>query len=290
MKDGNYMECYKTYKFRAYPNSAQRDMIKKTFDCCRFVYNKYLSDMINQYNEKKEHFGCYDYVRGLTNLKSEFKWLRDADSQALVTTVRNLDTNFRVFIRERGVCPHFKNRFHHTQSYRTGYTANNILFLDRYIKLPKSGKIKIRGGEAPNGRIVFATVLQKDDGKYYILLTCKSNQTPSKSKGNKTINITFISNTSFELNGDTRISLSEYLKKPLERMNELYEQTLTKSKGSANYKKAMKKFATQKNRVINQKNDFLHKLTTDILNLKTFNSNGMFISLEFLLLCIVLCV
>ncbi|HIE0520606.1 TPA: helix-turn-helix domain-containing protein, partial [Clostridioides difficile] len=33
----------KAYKFRMYPNKKQQELIKKTFGCCRFVYNKYLA-------------------------------------------------------------------------------------------------------------------------------------------------------------------------------------------------------------------------------------------------------
>ncbi|HGM3507480.1 TPA: helix-turn-helix domain-containing protein [Clostridioides difficile] len=29
----------KAYKFRMYPNKKQKELINKTFGCCRFVYN-----------------------------------------------------------------------------------------------------------------------------------------------------------------------------------------------------------------------------------------------------------
>ncbi len=29
----------KAYKYRLYPNKAQKELIDKTFGCCRFVYN-----------------------------------------------------------------------------------------------------------------------------------------------------------------------------------------------------------------------------------------------------------
>ncbi|KSV57749.1 cytosine methyltransferase [Acetivibrio ethanolgignens] len=30
----------KAYKYRIYPNKKQKEIIAKTFGCCRFVYNK----------------------------------------------------------------------------------------------------------------------------------------------------------------------------------------------------------------------------------------------------------
>lgn len=29
---------YKAYKYRIYPNKQQKELIRKTFGCCRFVY------------------------------------------------------------------------------------------------------------------------------------------------------------------------------------------------------------------------------------------------------------
>ena len=36
----------KAYKFRAYPNAQQRELMAKTFGCSRFIYNHYLSKKI----------------------------------------------------------------------------------------------------------------------------------------------------------------------------------------------------------------------------------------------------
>ena len=39
----------RAYKFRIYPNREQEVLMKKTFGCCRFVYNRMLSDKIESY-------------------------------------------------------------------------------------------------------------------------------------------------------------------------------------------------------------------------------------------------
>lgn len=39
----------KAYKYRIYPNEKQKEIIAKTFGCCRFVYNKYLAQRIELY-------------------------------------------------------------------------------------------------------------------------------------------------------------------------------------------------------------------------------------------------
>ena len=39
----------KAYKFRIYPNKKQKEILAKTFGCCRFVYNHYLANKIALY-------------------------------------------------------------------------------------------------------------------------------------------------------------------------------------------------------------------------------------------------
>lgn len=46
----------KAYKYRIYPNKKQREIITKTFGCCRFVYNTYLAKRIEMYEKNKETF------------------------------------------------------------------------------------------------------------------------------------------------------------------------------------------------------------------------------------------
>ena len=43
----------KAYKYRIYPNKKQKEIIAKTFGCCRFVYNTYLAKRIEMYENEK---------------------------------------------------------------------------------------------------------------------------------------------------------------------------------------------------------------------------------------------
>ena len=49
----------KAYKYRIYPNKKQRELINKTFGCCRFVYNHYLDKRIQTYKDNKTSLNFY---------------------------------------------------------------------------------------------------------------------------------------------------------------------------------------------------------------------------------------
>ena len=89
----------KAYKFRIYPNEEQRILIAKTFGCVRFIYNKMLGDKIEYYNQAKEKLNNTP-----AQYKTEFEWLKEADSLALANAQMNLqDAYAAVNIRNEGM-------------------------------------------------------------------------------------------------------------------------------------------------------------------------------------------
>ena len=46
MKGSDYY-MYKSFKFRIYPNKEQLELLNKSFECSRFIYNYYLSKIIS---------------------------------------------------------------------------------------------------------------------------------------------------------------------------------------------------------------------------------------------------
>ena len=70
------MTIYKAYKLRIYPNREQKIMIDKTFGCTRFVFNKFLSERKEKYEENKIKLSAYDELKELTDLKKEKKGLK----------------------------------------------------------------------------------------------------------------------------------------------------------------------------------------------------------------------
>ncbi len=48
------MNIIKAYKVRCFPTEEQRQLILKTFGCCRWYWNQALSDNIKYYEENKK--------------------------------------------------------------------------------------------------------------------------------------------------------------------------------------------------------------------------------------------
>ena len=172
------MNTYKAYKLRIYLTDLQRELIEKTFGCTRYIYNNFLAERKNKYEESKTKVHVYEQLKKLTDLKREKEWLREIDSCALQASVYNLDNAFQGFFHGKGY-PKFRAKGVH-ESFRTNNTLSTyknkkyetirIDFNKRIITLPKLKEVKFRGYRTTKemvGKIKSATI-SKDANKYFV--------------------------------------------------------------------------------------------------------------------------
>ena len=255
----------KAYKYRIYPNKKQKEIIAKTFGCCRFVYNTYLAKRIKAYEESKETFSYVQCANDMKKLKTEFEWLKEVDSTALQSSLRDLDMAYKKFFKEHIGYPKFKLKKTHRYSYKSKCVNNNIQYSDRYIKLPKLGMVKTKNKLIPQGRILNATISQEPSGKYFVSLCCTDVEIQPLPKTDNAVGID-LGIKEFVITSDGEmIPNSKYLKKSLDKLAKLQRELSRKSKGSSNRNKARIKVARLQEHIANQRKDFLQKLSTEII-------------------------
>ena len=255
----------KAYKFRIYPNKQQEELINKTFGCCRFVYNKYLAKRIELYENNKETYSYKQCSSDLTNLKKELVWLKEVDSTSLQSSLKDLETAYKKFFKEKSGFPKFKSKKTNRFSYKTKYTNGNIEYLGKYIKLPKIGIVKIKDKQIPQGRILNATISKEPSGKYFVSLCCTDVEVKRFENTNSNIGLDLgIKEFCITSNGQM-IENPKYLKKSLNKLAKLQRELSRKSKGGSNRNKARLKVARLQERICNQRKDFLQKLSTKLI-------------------------
>lgn len=255
----------KAYKYRIYPNKKQREIITKTFGCCRFVYNTYLSKRIEMYEKNKEKFSYVQCANDMKKLKSDLEWLKEVDSTALQSSLRDLDMAYQKFFKEHTGYPKFKSKKTYRCSYKSKCNNGNIQYCDKYIKLPKLGMVKTRNKLAPQGRILNATVSQKPSGKYYVSLCCTDVDINPLDKTNNSIGID-LGIKEFAITSDGEMIVNpKYLKKSLDKLAKLQRELSRKSKGGSNCNKVRIKVARLQEHIANQRKDFLQKLSTELI-------------------------
>lgn len=256
----------KAYRYRIYPAREQREQIAKTFGCCRFVYNRYLSARKETYETDGITMTYNQCSSDMTKLKTSLEWLKDVDSTALQTALKNLDAAYKNFFRDKSIgYPKFRSRKCSRQSYQTKCTNGNIAFLGRWIKLPKLGRVRTRNKLVPEGRILSATVTREPSGRYYVSLCCTDVETEQYEKTDRSIGIDLGLKHFAVMNDGTEVESPKYMKKSLKKLARLQKRLSRKTRGSANRYKARIRVARQHEKIACQRRDFLHKLSTEIV-------------------------
>ena len=99
------------YRYRIYPDREQRSLFAKTFGCCRFLYNRMLSDKIGWYEKHKEMLQTTP-----AQYKKEYEWLKEVDSLALANVQLHLEKAYRNFFQKSKTgYPKYKSKRHPRQ-------------------------------------------------------------------------------------------------------------------------------------------------------------------------------
>ena len=269
----------KCYKFRLYPNAEQELLMHKTFGCCRFVFNRYLAKRIELYKSDKSTLNYNACSADMTTLKSELEWLKEVDSMALQSSVKDLDVAYQNFFRrvkqgETPGFPRFKSKHNSRKSFKTKKIGNNIAVLDDCIKLPKLGYVKCAVSKEVQGRILSATISQNPSGKYFVSVCCTDVEILQYERTGAMVGIDLgIKDFAITSDGE-KFDNHKYLNKSAAKLARLQRQLSRKTKGSSNRSKARIKVARLHEKITNQRNDTLHKLSTNLV--KTYD----FIAIE----------
>lgn len=254
----------KAYKYRLYPNKGQQEYFSKCFGCVRFIYNRMLSDKIEHYKETKQKLNNTP-----AQYKKEFPWLKEVDSLALANAQMNLQTAYNNFFKRPEVgFPKFKSKKNHHYSYTTNNQGGNIYVLDRYIKLPKIGLVRMKKHRNIEGTIKSVTVSQNPSAKYFVSVLVEREEPEKLVKSKSEVGIDLgIKEFAITSDGDM-IENPKYLRKSEQRLIKLQKDLSRCQKGSKSKEKCRIKVAKQHEKITNQRKDFLHKLSKRLINEK----------------------
>ncbi len=271
MKNTNIQPFKKGYKFRIYPNKEQEEYFAKLFGSCRFVYNKLLSDTIEEYKLFKNNpelpkpkISGIDLCYRIPVLKSnnKYSWLKEQPAHVLQNAVKNLGVAYANFFKRKIGYPKFKSK-HGRQS--AIFNTVSYTLKDKVLKLAKlDSPVKVKWSRelpsAPNT----LTISKTPSGKYYVSFICE--YTPVKTNGIDQIGIDLGIKDFLVISNGIKISNPKYLESKQKKLAKYQRRLSSKKKGSKNRNKEILKVAKLHEKITNSRNDFLHKLSRKLIN------------------------
>ena len=272
-----YSVVVKAIKVQIYPNEQQQELIVKTVGCCRFVYNWALEKKIAFYQSAKKSISKWTLISELTKLKEDKnnEWLNEVPSQSLQQSIADLDTAFSRFFKKNSVFPKFKSKKKAKQSYRIpqSFEVNRDA---HYLKLPKLGWIRfIDEFNVPSCADFRNISVSMEDGKYFASLCYKTAETPMALKpieSDKTVGIDLGLTTLATFSDGTKVKNPRHLRKHEETIKKEQQILSKKKEGTKAYEKQKGKLNRAHKKVANARRDFLHKLTTSLVDNQNWTS------------------
>jgi putative transposase len=256
----------KSFKYRIYPTPRQASKLLQTLTTCRFLYNSALSERIFKYKESKESISYFQQANNLKQNKNKYQ--QKVHSQVLQETLKRLDKSFSDFFRRvknkesKVGFPRFKpeNRFNSFCYPQAGFGISKD---KKRIKLSKIGEIKLKySREVEN--IKTCRVIRESD-QWFIVLTSKIENKKQTNFNDKEIGID-VGITNYLTFSDGKTIENPRILKSIEKKLAKSQRKLSKKqKGSKNRNKQRLNVFRIHRKIKNTRNDFLHKLSTNLV-------------------------
>lgn len=257
------MKMNRAYNFRLYPNKENQVLLSKHFGSVRFIYNTMLKFKQFYYDKLGINLSNGELSYALTQLKKleEYSWLNEVNSQTLQAVIKDLDKAFINFYKGRAGFPKFKSKKTYKFSFKVPQFVkleDNCLFITKFKK-----GIKVKQHREIIGAIKNATIKLNPSGKYYVSLIVEyDNQIPTKPKVeyNSAVGVDLGIKTYATLSNKLSYTYPMYLENNLVKLKEL-QTKFSKSKS----KRVRLKIAKLYEKITNQRLDFIHKLTKELV-------------------------
>lgn len=278
----------KGYKYRIYPTKEQQEIIDKTFNCCRYVWNGFLALKEFRFKEFGEKLNYNKMSALLTQIKKSDTFLNEVDSTALQQTLKQLESTYKnwfEFVKKNGVRyspkvverlkrknkkptiidseahPKFKSK----NNPKTSYKTTTCKIKGNQVLIPKVGLVDIIWSRKFNGKILSATISKTATEKYFISF-CIDETTSKLQPVTKEIGIDLGLKTFAVCSDGQEFKAPKPMWKNIARLKKLQRKLSKKKDRKSNrYKKLKLQIALLHERIANIRKDFLHKLSTKLI-------------------------
>lgn len=263
---------YNTIKVRLYPNAEQEELFQKTFGCCRYIWNRMLSDHERFYYETDAHF-----IPTPAKYKNEAPFLKEVDNQALTQEFQKLSQAFRSFFRNPAAFgyPRFKRKKDDRDSFSAcnhfcGNSAT-IYITGTAVRMTKAGLVRATFPRRPRSgwKLTRITVEQSKTGKYYgyLLFACPARRPePVKVTAERTAGLKYDSSHFYVTDNGVTADPPHWLRQSQEKAAAIQKKLCRLQQGSKNYRELVQKYRLLHEHIANQRRDFLHKESRRIAN------------------------
>lgn len=291
----------KAIKVRIYPDDVQKVFISKQLGCCRKIYNLLLNYKKNEREQNHKFIGLKELGKYLTDLKKQdnYNYLNEVHSKVLQQSMQDLNTAFNNFFNglkknQHIGYPRFKSKHDNKQSCRfpvdifnrknyicDKIKGNRITLIKQLSNIHFKCSRKDEKYLNKNQRFIHSVTLIKSNTDKHFLSILIDYQLVKYEQLDTVIGLDLgIKDFIVDSNGN-RFENKHFYKNKERHIKFLSKCLSRKQKGSKNRNKARIKLAKVHEKIVNQRNNYLHQITSMLVNenqvicIEDLNVNGM---------------
>ena len=255
----------KTYKYKLKLNKTQSQRLEQWLGVTRLIYNTALSVKVEAYKKAGKNVTRFDLQKELPEIKKEFPWVKDVNSQSLQCVLKRLDEAYQSFFRSGGF-PQFAKKC----KWKSIEFPQNVAVQDGKIWLPKLGLVNYHNSRELDGIIKTTKVTKEIDG-WYICLSCDrvhGGCAPNLSvpaSDNQVVGIDMGVAQFLTTSDGEMIDNPKWFQSYSSELRVLQRSVARKVKGSNNRRKAVGKLQKLHTKIKRKRSDHHHKLSTKLV-------------------------
>jgi len=260
----------KTYKYRLYPSTTQTKNLFKILACARNFYNMCLSERKWVYELEGRSVSKNDQLQQVKHYKATFPQARQVHSHALQTVATDIDKTFQAFFRrmkagEIAGYPRYKNR-QRFNSFGFKEHGNGFRLDGHRLKVFGAGRIPIRMHRPiPDNGTIKTCRIKHQAGQWYVSLAVELPDEPELPKTGRFVGLDMGISALITTSEGDKVENPNYYRAGQKKLRVLSRALVRKKKGDKSRRKVLKRVQRQHMHVANQRSDYLHKLSTELI-------------------------
>jgi len=260
-----------TYRYRLNPTAEQERKLNQFAGARRFIWNWALGRKRDSFQQTGKTLSYNDLSAELTRLKQQLatSWLREIHAQSLQQALRDLDSAYQHFFRrarngdKKKGFPKFKSKKTDTPRFRM---PQDVRLDESFVSVPKIGMIRVIVHRPTHGVTKSATFKREACGHWYICLVTEQQIEPKVDRPIQThVGIDVGLKSLATLSSGETIDNPRWYRTQARKLRRAQKALSRKLKGSRNRGKARLTVARLHQKIRNQRNDVLHKLSADLV-------------------------
>jgi putative transposase len=263
----------KAFKYRIYPTHKQTATLQWTLDRCRELYNAALQERREAWKYERKSISAFEQMRSLTGIKAEVRTeYQEIGSHVLQDVIKRVDKAFKGFFSrlkkgQTAGYPRFQGRGRYDSFCFPDVSGWKLAIGEKgkgKLAITGIGHIKIKLHRPVEGKIK-TTTIKREGEHWYAVFACEVERVPQLAYSDEAIGIDLGLAKFATLSNGAVIENPRYFRKGEKRLAKAQQDLSRKKRGSKRRKKAVQKVTRAHRKVRNQRRDFHHKESRNLV-------------------------